>query len=116
VEADLFNFSAYLLFPVWRHMLKGSPRGGAALQISPPFVSKRYNDLYKANRSPAPIAAEAVRHVDALFEIERTVNGKTPAQQLAARREKSKSGGVGSGPSRQQRHCKGHLLNYLLNR
>jgi hypothetical protein len=58
---------------MWRHMLNGSPRGGAALQISPPFVSNRYNDLYKANRSPALIAAEAVRHIDELFEIERTV-------------------------------------------
>jgi transposase len=73
-----------------------------------------YNDLYRGNRKPAPIleaacwshgrrkffdlaktgeapiAAEAVRRIDELFEIERTVNGKTPEQRLAARREKSK--------------------------
>jgi transposase len=66
-----------------------------------------YNDLYKGNRKPAPIleaacwshgrrkffdlaksgeapiAAEAVRRIDELFEIERTVNRKTPEQRLA---------------------------------
>ena len=30
-----------------------------------------------------------MRRIDELFEIERTVNGKTPEQRLAARREKS---------------------------
>ena len=73
-----------------------------------------YNDVYRVNRRPAPIleaacgshgrrkffdlaktgeapiAADAVRRIDELFEIERTVNGKTPEQRLAARREKSK--------------------------
>ena len=74
---------------------------------------KRYNDLYRANRKPAPIlaaacwshgrrkffdlaktgeapiAAEAVRRIDELFAIERAINGKTPEQRLAVRREKS---------------------------
>jgi transposase len=130
-------------------MLKGSPRGGAALQISPPFVSNRYNDLYKPNRSPAPIleaacrshgrreffdlaktgaapiAAEAARHIGELFETERTENGKTPEQQLPARREKSKPLFIEleiwmlrqRAPALlRQRHCKGHQLNYPLNR
>src|ERR1700683_1738623 len=72
-----------------------------------------YNQLYKAQRKPAPIieaacwshgrrkfvdlvkqgeapiASEAVRRIDTLFEIERTINGKTPAQRLAVRRDKS---------------------------
>ncbi|MGY3488013.1 hypothetical protein ACVW1C_005896 [Bradyrhizobium sp. USDA 4011] len=72
-----------------------------------------YNQLYKAQRKPAPIleaacwsygrrkffdlaksgeapiASEAVRRIDILFEIERTINGKTPEQRLAVRREKS---------------------------
>ena len=70
-----------------------------------------YNQLYKAQRKPAPIleaacwshgrrkfvdlvkqgeapiASEAVRRIDILFEIERTINGKTPEQRLAVRRE-----------------------------
>src|SRR6202022_1481571 len=73
-----------------------------------------YNQLYKAQRKPAPIleaacwshsrrkffdlaksgeapiASEAVRRIDVLFEIERTINGKTPEQRLAVRREKSR--------------------------
>lgn len=72
-----------------------------------------YNQLYKAQRKPAPIleaacwshgrrkffdlaksgeapiASEAVRRIDILFEIERAINGKTPEQRLAVRREKS---------------------------
>jgi transposase len=38
----------------------------------------------------APIASEAVRRIDVLFEIERTINGKTPEQRLAVRRERSR--------------------------
>jgi transposase len=73
-----------------------------------------YNDLYKSNRKPAPIleaacwshgrrkffdlaktgeapiAAEAVRRIDVFFEIERGINGKTPEQRLAVRRERSR--------------------------
>ncbi len=36
-----------------------------------------------------PIALEAVKRLDALFEIERTINGCSPAERLAARREHS---------------------------
>ena len=91
-----------------------------------------YNQLYKAQRKPAPIleaacwshgrrkffdlaksgeppiASEAVRRIDILFEIERAINGKTPEQRLAVRREKSgpmpisKSGCVSSGPCSRQ--------------
>jgi transposase len=106
-----------------------------------------YNQLYKAQRKPAPIleaacwshgrrkffdlaksgeapiASEAVRRIDILFEIERTINGKTPEQRLAVRREKS-------GPivadleiwMRQQRtllssgNDTAKAINYLLNR
>ncbi|MCS3695192.1 transposase [Bradyrhizobium elkanii] len=73
-----------------------------------------YNQLYKAQRKPAPIleaacwshgrrkffdlaksgeapiASEAVRRIDILFEIERTINAKTPEQRLAARRDQSR--------------------------
>jgi hypothetical protein len=36
-----------------------------------------------------PIALEAVQKLDALFEIERAINGCSPAERLAARREHS---------------------------
>jgi transposase len=74
----------------------------------------RYNDPYEARRKPAPIleatcwshgrrkffdqtksgeapiASEAMRRIDVLFEIERTINGQTLEQRLAVRREKSR--------------------------
>ena len=72
-----------------------------------------FNDLYEARRRPgpiteaacwahsrrkfyvladvakAPIAVAAVRRIDALFDIEREINGLSPEQRLAARRERS---------------------------
>nr|WP_287758157.1 IS66 family transposase [Acidiphilium sp.] len=36
-----------------------------------------------------PIAIEAVRRLDALFEVERTINGKSAVERLAVRRERS---------------------------
>jgi transposase len=106
-----------------------------------------YNQLYKAQRKPAsileaacwshgrrkffdlaksgeaPIASEAVRRIDVLFEIERTINGKTPEQRLAIRREKSRPL-VGDLEiwMRQQRallsssNDTAKAINYLLNR
>ena len=49
---------------------------------------RNFFDLAKLNK--APIAIEAVRRIDELFEIERTINGKTPEQRVAMREEKSK--------------------------
>ena len=37
----------------------------------------------------SPIAIEVVRRIDALFEIERTINGKSPEERLAVRRKLS---------------------------
>ena len=73
-----------------------------------------FNELYVAGRKPgliieaacwahgrrklfelaelqkAPIAIEAVKRIDALFAIERAINGLAPDQRLAIRRERSK--------------------------
>ena len=38
----------------------------------------------------SPIAIEVVRRIDALFEIERTINGKSAAERLAVRRTLSR--------------------------
>jgi transposase len=43
-----------------------------------------------AQENKAPIAIEAVRRIDELFEIERTINGLTPQQRVAVRQAKSK--------------------------
>jgi transposase len=41
--------------------------------------------------SKAPIASEAVKRIDALFAIEREINGLAPAQRVAVRTERSRS-------------------------
>jgi transposase len=43
-----------------------------------------------ADLQKAPIAIEAVRRIDELFAIEREINGLSPEQRLAVRRERSK--------------------------
>ena len=45
---------------------------------------RKFVDLVK--QGEAPIASEAVRRIDMLFEIERSINGKTPEQRLVVRR------------------------------
>src|SRR5205814_2711475 len=43
-----------------------------------------------ADLQKAPIAIEVVKRIDALFAIEREINGLAPDQRLAVRRERSK--------------------------
>jgi transposase len=40
-----------------------------------------------ADVAKAPIAVEAVRRIDAIFDVERDINGLSPDRRLAARRE-----------------------------
>lgn len=49
---------------------------------------RKFFDLAKLTK--APIACEAVRRIDELFEIERAINGASPEQRLAVRRELSR--------------------------
>ena len=45
----------------------------------------------RGKRAPpiSPLALEAVRRIDAIFDIERTINGETAERRLAVRRERS---------------------------
>ncbi|WP_258597288.1 IS66 family transposase [Mesorhizobium sp. AR07] len=52
-------------------------------------IAKKARDG-KKGKPISPIALEAVRRLDALFEIERAINGKTAAERRAVRQEKSK--------------------------
>ena len=47
-----------------------------------------YGGLYASGRMPAPVL-EAVQRIDALFDIERVINGKDAAERLAVRRDLS---------------------------
>ena len=81
----------------------------------PAFEYAGFTKLYQANRKPgpiveaacwahgrrkffdlarlskAPIAAEAVKRIDALFAIEREINGLMPEERLRVRQERSRS-------------------------
>ena len=48
---------------------------------------RKFFDLARINK--APIASEAVQHIDALFAIEREINGLAPPQRVAARSERN---------------------------
>jgi transposase len=48
---------------------------------------RKFFDLARLNK--APIAIEAVERINALFAIERDINGMTPPQRLAVRNERS---------------------------
>jgi transposase len=48
----------------------------------------KFFDLARLNK--APIAIEAVERIDALFAIERDINGLTPQERLSARNERSR--------------------------
>ena len=45
----------------------------------------------RGKRAPpiSPLALEAVKRIDVLFDIERTINGETAERRLAVRRERS---------------------------
>jgi len=55
------------------------------------FALADANAQLKQRKAPlvSPMAAEAVLRIDALFDIERTVNGKPAAERLAARQDQS---------------------------
>ena len=49
---------------------------------------RKFFELARINK--APIASEAVKRIDALFAIEREINGLAPAQRVAERNERSR--------------------------
>jgi transposase len=50
------------------------------------WVHGRRNFFELAAVAKAPLAVEAVRRIDAMFDVEREINGKPPDQRLAVRR------------------------------
>ncbi len=71
--------------------------------VTPAFcfahARRKFFELVDVSRNPrrgrnakpvSPIALEAVRRIDALFDIEREINGMSAAERLAVRQEKSK--------------------------
>jgi transposase len=82
---------------------------------------RKFFELAKLTK--APIALEAVRRIDELFEIEREINGKTPDERKAVRQERSKplveALGIWLHEQRARVSAKsdiGKAINYSLNR
>src|ERR1700704_3700949 len=64
------------------------PRGPIIEAACWAHARRKFFDL--ARISKAPIALEAVERIDALFAIEREINGLTPQERLAVRNERSR--------------------------
>ena len=76
-------------FAGFNELYDGARKPGPIVEASCWAHSRRkFFDLAKLTK--APIALEAVRRIDELFDIEREINGKPPDERKAVRQEKSK--------------------------
>lgn len=84
--AGLMQADAYAGFgKLYEANRKGGPIIEAACWA---HARRKFFDL--ARLSKAPIAAEAVKRIDALFAIEREINGLAPQERLRVRQERSR--------------------------
>ena len=60
------------------------------------FAHARCKLFDLAKVAKAPIAAEAVMKIDALFAIEREINGRSAAERLAVRRDRMRPSSTNS--------------------
>jgi transposase len=84
--AGLMQADAYAGF---NNLYKASRPGGPIVEASCWAHARReLFDLARINKSP--IAIEAVKRIDALFEIEREINGNPPSERMRVRNERSR--------------------------
>ncbi|HZD27403.1 MAG TPA: IS66 family transposase, partial [Xanthobacteraceae bacterium] len=84
--AGLMQADAYAGF---NRLYEASRKGGPIVEAACwAHARRKFFDL--ARFSKAPIAIEAVERIDALFAIEREINGMTPQERLAVRAERSR--------------------------
>ena len=72
----------------WAEPARGSARHSRVELQAEGHGRRKFFDLAKLNK--APIAIEAVRRIDELFAIERTILGKTPTERVELRQAVSK--------------------------
>ena len=65
-------------------------RGGSPVIQAACWAHGRRKLFDIAKLTKAPIAVEAVRRIDEIFAVERTINGRSPAERVAARQQQSK--------------------------
>jgi transposase len=84
--AGLMQADAYSGF---NRLYEASRRPGPIVEASCwAHARRKFFDLARINK--APIAIEAVERIDALFAIEREINGKTPQERKRVRHERSR--------------------------
>jgi transposase len=84
--AGLMQADAY---PGFNRLYEASRKGGPIIEAACWAHGRRkFFDLARINK--APIAIEAVERIDALFAIEREINGMTPHERLTVRAERSR--------------------------
>ena len=85
--AGLMQADAYAGF---RRLYDSRRKAGAIIEAACwAHARRKFFDIARINK--APIAIEAVKRIDALFAIEREINGLTPHERLAVRAERSRS-------------------------
>jgi transposase len=84
--AGLMQADAYAGF---NRLYEASRKGGPIVEAACwAHARRKFFDLARLQK--APIAIAAVERIDALFAIEREINGMTPQQRLAVRNERSR--------------------------
>ena len=85
--AGLMQADAYAGF---KRLYDSRRKAGAIIEAACwAHARRKFFDIARINK--APIAIEAVKRIDALFAIEREINGLTPHERLAVRAERSRS-------------------------
>jgi transposase len=84
--AGLMQADAYAGF----NRLYGAARKGGPIIEAACWAHARRKFFDLARLDKAPIAVEAVERIDALFAIERDINGLTPQERLGVRNERSR--------------------------
>jgi transposase len=81
--AGLMQADAYAGF---NRLYEAGRKGGPVIEAACwAHARRKFFDLARINK--APIASEAVAHIDVLFAIEREINGLAPLQRVGARTE-----------------------------
>ncbi len=84
--AGLMQADAYAGF---NKLYEASRQGGPIIEASCwAHARRKFFDLARIKKSP--IAIEAIERIDALFAIERDINGKPPAERARVRNERSR--------------------------
>jgi transposase len=72
-----------------RSLYEAGHKPGSGIEVARwAHARRKFFELARINK--APIASEAVQRIDALFAIEREVNGSAPQQRVAVHTERSR--------------------------